>query len=325
MVNIVKENPSPQIKQLPEWFKQDVPDMKKIRQMKDLFRSSGLHTVCESARCPNIGKCWGEGVATFMILGEVCTRACRFCAVQAGVPMKVDPNEPKNVAEAVKSLNLRYVVVTSVARDDLEDEGAEHFAQTINQIRKVTPQTKIEVLIPDFSNKIESLKTLVEAKPEVVSHNIETVRRLSPKIRPQAEYDRSLSVLKNFRKLDSNIFLKSSFMVGLGETKSEIIEVMNDLLFTGCDILTIGQYLSPSTMKRHVKEERFYTPEEFESLKQIGLSLGFKYVMSGPLVRSSFIAEEGYRECFRQIKQSMSPENRIQDTKSVSCYLFSVL
>jgi len=285
------------VNRLPPWFRQRLPDMVKIRQMKEMFRSSGLHTVCESAHCPNIGKCWQEGVATFMILGEICTRACRFCAVKAGIATAVDPLEPRNVALAVKELNLRYVVITSVARDDLDDEGAEHFAKTIKEIRHEMSNTKIEVLIPDFSNKEDSLKTLVAAKPEVVSHNIETVKRLSDDIRPQAGYERSLDVLKNFKRLDKSIITKSSFMVGLGEREDEIIEVMSDLIDCDCDILTIGQYLAPSQLKRHVRVERFYTPCEFENFKTIGMKMGFKHVMSGPLVRSSFIAEEGYKEC----------------------------
>jgi lipoic acid synthetase len=265
--------------------------------MKSMFRDSGLFTVCESARCPNIGTCWGRGVATFMILGETCTRACRFCAVAAGHPSAVDAQEPNNVALAVAQLKLRYVVITSVARDDLADEGAQHFCETIRRIRSLMPQTKIEVLIPDFSNKEESIKKLVAAKPEVVSHNIETVERLSEKIRPQAGYERSLRVLENFKKFDNACITKSSLMVGLGETRAEITRCLKDLLDAGCDIATIGQYLRPTQLKRHLPVERFYTPEEFEELRQEGLSLGFKHVMSGPLVRSSFIAEEGYKEC----------------------------
>lgn len=296
MIQIAQER----IPVLPSWFKQELPDMNKIRDMKRRFRTSGLHTVCESARCPNMGKCWGEGVATFMILGEMCTRACRFCAVKAGRPSCVDSNEPYEVAEAVKELNLRYVVITSVARDDLEDGGAQQFARTVYAVRKVNPKTKVEVLIPDFSNKPESLKELVSAKPEVVSHNIETVRRLSADIRPQADYDRSLKVLKNFKQLDPLVFTKSGFMVGLGETYEEIVEVMTDLVKTGCDILTIGQYLAPTRLKRHVQVRRFVPPGEFEFYKRKSLSLGFKYVMSAPLVRSSFIAEQGYRECLQK-------------------------
>ncbi len=300
MVQIVDEK-LPENQPLPKWFRQELPDMDRIREMKKMFRSSGLHTVCESARCPNIGKCWGEGVATFMILGEICTRACRFCAVKAGRPMDVDPDEPRNVAQAVKDLNLRYVVITSVARDDIPDEGAEHFYQTIRQIRSLSPQTKIEVLIPDFSNKQPSIERLIEAHPEVVSHNIESVRRVSSRIRPQAQYDRSLDVLRNFKKFGPDIFTKSSFMLGLGETHDEIEEVMRDLLNADVDILTIGQYLQPTQLKRHIPVEHFYTPQEFDFYKQLGLKMGFKHVMSGPLVRSSFIAEEGYKECFGKV------------------------
>lgn len=285
------------VRRLPEWFRQELPDMDKIQEMKGLFRSSRLHTVCESAHCPNMGKCWGQGVATFMILGDICTRACRFCAVKAGKPLAVDNEEPVHVAAAVQELNLRYVVITAVARDDIQDEGAEQFAQTIREIRKLMPQTKIEILIPDFSNKMESIKMVVAEKPEVISHNIETVKRLSSHVRPQAQYDRSLSVLANMKKLDPVIFTKSSIMLGLGETREEIIDVMSDLIAVKCDILTIGQYLSPSQLKRHLPVERFVSPEEFEEYKRIGKGMGFKHVMSGPLVRSSFIAEEGYKEC----------------------------
>jgi len=291
------EQSIPQISRLPAWFKQEIPDIEKIKEMKTMFRGSRLHTVCESAHCPNLGKCWGQGVATFMILGGTCTRACRFCAVPAGRPESINQHEPDQVALAVQELKLRYVVITSVARDDLPDEGANHFAQTIAAIRELNPQIKIEVLIPDFSVKIENLRAVVQAGPEVVSHNIETVARLSPKVRPQADYARSLNVLKMFKQLNPVIFTKSSLMVGLGETQPEIMEVMKDLKANDCDILTIGQYLAPSHSKRHLPVERFYTPEEFEYLKRIGKDLGFKHVISGPLVRSSYIAEEGYKEC----------------------------
>lgn len=274
--------------------------MVKIREMKQRFRASGLHTVCESALCPNMGKCWGEGVATFMILGDICTRACRFCAIKAGRPGDIDPNEPYEVARSVEALRLKYVVITSVARDDLEDQGAGHFAETIRAVRDINPRTKIEVLIPDFSNDIDCIKKLTEAQPEVVSHNIETVRRLSADIRPQANYDRSLDVLRNFKRSDAAIFTKSSFMVGLGETDEEILELMRDLADTGCDILTIGQYLAPTKMKRHVRVSRYVTPEMFELYRQKGLSFGFKHIMSAPLVRSSYIAERGFRECLQK-------------------------
>ncbi|MBZ0167613.1 MAG: lipoyl synthase, partial [Candidatus Omnitrophica bacterium] len=287
MTNTARPN-SLQSPTLPSWFRQPLPDMERIRTMKKDFRAAGLHTVCESAHCPNIGKCWGEGVATFMILGEICTRACRFCAVRAGRPMAVDQDEPRNIALAVRELNLRYVVITSVARDDLADEGAEHFYQTIQNIREFSPQTKIEVLIPDFSNKITSIQRLIEARPEVVSHNIESVRRVSRQIRPQAQYERSLAVLKNFKDLDASIFTKSSFMLGFGESPDEIEEVMRDVLAAGVDILTIGQYLQPTQLRRHLPVDKFYTPQEFDFYKQLGLQMGFKHVMSGPLVRSSY-------------------------------------
>jgi lipoyl synthase len=286
---------------LPSWFRQEIPDMKKIQDMKNMFRGSRLHTVCESAHCPNMGKCWGAGVATFMILGEVCTRACRFCAVKAGLPQTVDPDEPRSIALAVQELKLRYVVITSVARDDLKDEGASHFVDTIAEIRKLTPQVKIEVLIPDFSAKYDSLKALTTASPEVVSHNIETVRRLSPAIRPQAQHERSLKVLRMMGELNKDIFVKSSFMVGVGETDEEITELMKELVGAGCQILTIGQYLAPTQLKRHVRVQRFVTPEQFEQYRETGLKLGFKYVMSGPLVRSSYIAEEGYKGCMEAL------------------------
>jgi lipoic acid synthetase len=255
--------------------------------MKELFRGGRLHTVCESADCPNMGACWKEGVATFMILGGTCTRACRFCAVAAGRPDLLDLEEPENVALAVKQLGLRYVVVTSVARDDIEDEGALQFAKTIGAIRRLTPEVKIEVLIPDFSAKERSLKILSDAAPEVIGHNIETVRRLAPLLRSQALHDR--------RGLNAQAFVKSSLMVGLGETDEEIIEVMGELRETGCQILTIGQYLAPTRTKRHLPIERFLGPEEFEDYRQKGLEMGFVHVESGPLVRSSYIAQQGYQ------------------------------
>jgi lipoic acid synthetase len=280
---------------LPSWFRQEIPDMGKIRSMKELFRGGRLHTVCESANCPNMGTCWKEGVATFMILGGTCTRACRFCAVPAGRPDLVDEEQPQNVALAVKQLGLRYVVITSVARDDIEDEGALQFAKTIAAIRQLSPEVKIEALIPDFSAQDGSLRILSAAAPEVISHNIETVRRLSPYVRPQALYDRSLKVLSALRGLNPEAFVKSSLMVGLGETDKEIMEVMQELLESGCQILTIGQYLAPTRSKRHLPVARFLAPEEFEHYRRKGMDMGFKYVESGPLVRSSYIAEKGYQ------------------------------
>ena len=292
---ITEKEFDPGLVKLPMWFKQEVPDMDKVRTMKELFREGRLHTVCESANCPNMGACWKEGVATFMILGGTCTRACRFCSVPAGRPDSLDIEEPHQVALAVKQLGLRYVVVTSVARDDIEDEGALAFAETIRAIRRLTPEVKIEVLVPDFSAKEGSLRILSDTAPEVIGHNIETVRRLAPYIRPQASHDRSLGVLRRFRQLNAGVFIKSSLMVGIGETDEDLIEVMGELRETGCQILTIGQYLAPTRAKRHLPVERFLTPEEFEAYRQKGLAMGFVYVQSGPLVRSSYIAQQGYR------------------------------
>jgi len=301
MPSTLQDPSAVKINHLHEWFQQELPERVKINYMKVLLRGSSLHTVCESAHCPNMGKCWREKVASFMILGDICTRACRFCAVKAGHPEPVDKNEPKKIADAVKCLNLRYVVITSVARDDLLDGGAGHFRNTIEAIREVNPETAIEVLVPDFSNKVTDLDIVVRAKPQVVSHNIETVRRLSRDIRPQADYSRSLDVLRNFKRLDPSIITKSGFMVGLGEAKEEIEETMKDLKETGCEILTIGQYLAPTTLKRHVRVQRFFAPKEFQGFKELGLSLGFKHVESAPLVRSSFIAEEGYTACMLEL------------------------
>lgn len=301
MACLLQDNTGTAIAPLPSWFKQNIPDMTKIRAMKDSFRQAGLHTVCESALCPNLGKCWGQGVATFMILGGICTRACRFCNVTTGRPAVVEEREPEQVALAVEQLKLRYVVITSVTRDDLPDEGVDQFVRTMEAIRSLRPRTKIEVLVPDFSNKLERLVLVAAAAPEVIGHNMETVRRLSSDVRPQADYDRSLAVLGNFRKLAPEAFIKSGFMVGLGETQEEIVDLMKDLVAVGCDMLTIGQYLAPGRRKRYLRVQRFVSPQEFENYKRIGLDLGFKHVMSGPLVRSSYIAEEGYRECFAKV------------------------
>lgn len=283
------------LERLPAWFKQEIPDMNKVLSMKELFRAGRLHTVCESANCPNMGTCWKEGVATFMILGGRCTRACRFCSVPAGRPDPVDIQEPRKVALAVKQLALSYVVVTSVARDDLEDQGALQFAETVRAIRRLTPEVKIEVLVPDFSAEEGSLKTLSDAAPDVIGHNIETVRRLAPYVRPQALHDRSLGVLRMFSGLNGHAFIKSSLMVGIGETDEEIIEVMDELRRAGCQVLTIGQYLAPSRGRRHLPVARFLKPEEFEVYRQKGLDRGFVHVQSGPLVRSSYMAAESYR------------------------------
>ncbi|MBF0510978.1 MAG: lipoyl synthase [Candidatus Omnitrophica bacterium] len=280
---------------LPAWLRQEVPDMRQVGAMKELLRGCSLNTVCEQARCPNMGTCFKSGVATFMILGSTCTRACRFCAVLTGPGEKVDANEPEHVALAVRQLGLRYVVVTSVTRDDLEDQGAGQFALTIKAIRNLNPSIKIEVLTPDFSAKEELLKIVSDAKPEVFGHNIETVRRTSVGVRPQASYERSVKVLRCFRSLNRDVFIKSSLMVGLGERDEEVLEAMEELVHAGCQILTIGQYLAPSQNTRHWPVERYVSPETFEMFRQRGLEMGFKYVESAPLVRSSYIAEKGYQ------------------------------
>ena len=292
---IIKEKFDSPSARLPSWFKQEIPDLHKIRPMKEFFREGRLHTVCESAHCPNMGSCWKEGVATFMILGGRCTRACRFCAIPSGRPDSLDLEEPQNVALAVQQLGLRYVVITSVARDDIEDEGALAFVKTIEAIRRLAPAVKIEVLIPDFSAKEESLKLLSEAHPEVIAHNIECVRRLSPYVRPQARHDRSLQVLRRLSELNPYAFIKSSLMVGLGETDEEISQVMAELRGAGCQILTIGQYLAPTKLKRHWPVERFVLPQDFERYRSLGMDMGFVHVESSPLVRSSYIAERGYQ------------------------------
>jgi lipoic acid synthetase len=248
-----------------------------------------------------MGTCWKEGVATFMILGGTCTRACRFCAVPAGRGDIIDEEEPQHVAMAVKQLGLSYVVVTSVARDDMEDQGAAQFAKTISAIRHLTPEVKVEVLVPDFCGQEASLQALSAACPDVISHNIETVRRLSPVVRPQALHDRSLHVLRQFHELNPHSFVKSSLMVGIGEREAEIIQVMQELLKAGCQILTIGQYLAPSQAKRHLPVVRFVSPDEFEYWRRTGLEMGFRYVESGPLVRSSYIAERGYKAALNNL------------------------
>lgn len=252
-----------------------------------------LHTVCQSAHCPNIGECWHNKTATFMILGNTCTRNCRFCAVQTGKPDPIDPDEPERVANAVKTLGLRHAVITSVTRDDVEDGGASIFAETIIAIHRELPECSVEVLIPDLGGCEESLKKIVLAHPEILNHNIETVPHMYPKIRPQAIYERSLELLKHSKAIEPTVFTKTGLMVGVGETMEEVVEVMKDLRAVDCDILTIGQYLRPSM--DHHPIDRYYTPEEFEELKETGLKLGFKHVESAPLVRSSYHAAEQAR------------------------------
>jgi lipoic acid synthetase len=261
------------------------------------MRSKRLHTVCEEARCPNIGECWGHGTATFMILGDVCTRSCRFCAVRTGRPLSIDWDEPNRVAEAVRAMGLSHVVITSVNRDELPDGGATLFAMTIRRIRERVPGCTVEVLTPDFKGSIEALRIVIEARPDIFNHNVETVPRLFKKVQPQDRYEWAMATLSNAKKLWPECVTKSGIMVGLGETWEEIIDVMKDLRAVGVDILTIGQYLQPS--RNHLPVERFYRPEEFEALKRIGYELGFRWVESGPLVRSSYRAEAQARALSR--------------------------
>ena len=273
----------------PEWLKVRLPGSESYFRLKKLVQEQRLNTVCEDARCPNIGECWGSGTATFMILGEVCTRACKFCAVKTGLPPECDLDEPRRVAAAIQSMNLRYAVITSVDRDDLEDGGAHIFAQTIRLTRDACPGIRIEVLIPDFRGSISALRTVAEARPDVLAHNLETVQRLYPLARAGSRYPRSLDHLRNAKSFGFPVTTKSSLMLGLGEERNEILKALNDLREADVDIVTLGQYLQPT--RDHLPVERFYTPQEFVEYRDYALSLGFRHVASGPLVRSSYRAE----------------------------------
>ena len=274
----------------PEWLKARAPVGENFHQLKKLARGLGLHTVCESAQCPNIGECWNHGTATFMLLGEICTRRCGFCAVPKGKPQAIDYEEPARVAEAVATLGIKHAVVTSVNRDDDNVGGAKIFAETIRQIRLLAPGCRVEVLIPDFQGLEEPLRIVLDAKPDVLNHNTETVPRLYRAVRSGARYQRTLDLLENAKKLSPGMVTKSGVMVGLGESAEELIDVFADLAARGVDILTVGQYLRPS--RDHLPIARFYTPDEFGMLKDEALALGFRHVESGPLVRSSYHAHE---------------------------------
>lgn len=274
----------------PEWLKVKLQTNDNFHELKKMMRSKTLHTVCEEARCPNIFECWANRTATFMILGDICTRACRFCAVKTGLPTELDLQEPERVAEAVSQMGVKHAVVTSVARDDLSDGGASIFAETIRAIRKRNPLTSVEVLIPDFLGNWDALKVVMDAKPDILNHNIETVRRLSDRVRSKAKYPRSLELLQRAKNMQPHIPTKSSIMVGVGETFDEVLEAMQDLREHDVDIVTIGQYLQPT--KKHLKIVRYCTPEEFAAWKEKGLAMGFSHVESGPLVRSSYHAHE---------------------------------
>jgi lipoic acid synthetase len=283
---------------LPDWFKQEIPSKESLDNSRRLGRA-GINTVCVEAKCPNLPLCFKQRKLTFMILGSVCTRSCRFCAVKKskGRLPEPDKSEPRKIADAVKDLNITYAVITSVSRDDLEDCGAGQFLNTVNAIRKISPSVLAEVLIPDFQGKTGSLETILEAEPVVIGHNIETVNRLYPILRPEADYRRSLKVLRSLKQLNSSIVTKSSLMLGLSETEDEVISTLSDLMANGCDILTLGQYLAPSTNHEPINE--FISPEKFRAYRETALAMGFKSVLSGPLVRSSFEAERTYRQsCF---------------------------
>ncbi len=266
------------------------PLTQEVLKVKKLLRSLNLNTVCEEANCPNIGDCFSRKTATFMIMGDVCTRNCPYCNVNHGKPLPLDPYEPDNVAVAVNRLGLKHVVITSVDRDDLPDGGASHYAKVIQKVKQLNPHTTVEVLIPDFKGSLEALKTVVDASPDVINHNIETVKELYKKVRPQGSYEKSLKIIKWVKEIDDRITTKSGFMVGLGETKDQIIQLLRDLKNNGCEIITVGQYLQPS--KNHLPVEKYYTEEEFKEFEKIGYEIGFKEVFSGVLVRSSFHAGE---------------------------------
>jgi len=274
----------------PDWLKVKIGSGGNYVKMKSLLRNAKLHTICEEAKCPNMAECFGNGTAVFLIMGDTCSRNCRYCNVKHGKPLPINTNEPKDVAESVKELELSYAVVTSVTRDDLEDGGASIFSEVINEIKHVTRSCKIEVLIPDFNGNKASLTKVIDAEPDVINHNIEVSEKLFPTIRPVGNYKTSLNVLKTIKKINRKMKTKSGFMEGLGEEKEQIIKTMQDLREADVDFLTIGQYLQPT--RWHVEIKKYYTPEEFNEFKEIAMNLGFKHVESGPLVRSSYHAEK---------------------------------
>ncbi|MEK7398260.1 MAG: lipoyl synthase [Candidatus Poribacteria bacterium] len=278
------------LKTRPNWLKKRIKINDQQTRIHELLAGLHLNTVCQSAVCPNIAECFAKGTATFMILGNICTRNCRFCAIEGGKPLPVDEDEPKRLALAVKEMGLKHVVITSVTRDDLPDGGASHFARTIDELHNQLYCATIEVLTPDFKGDESALATVIKSKPDIFNHNVETAPRLYPEVRPMADYRRSLSVLEKAKKIDPQIYTKSGIMIGLSETRSEISEVLKDLISVGCDILTVGQYLSPS--KSHIEIHEYIHPEVFKDIEQEAKDLGFSYIASGPFVRSSFNAAE---------------------------------
>ncbi len=283
----------PRPQRRPEWIRVRAPGGETYEKLKDLMRSKTLHTVCEEAFCPNIGECWGHGTATFLMMGDVCTRSCGFCDIKHGRPAALDWAEPERVAQAVKAMNLRHAVITSVNRDERPDGGAPIFAMVIRRIRELQPGCSIEVLIPDFKGSREALKLVMDARPEILNHNVETVPRLFKKVQPQDNYAWTRATLSNAKDLDPDVLTKSGLMLGLGETMDEVLAVIADLRAWGVDILTVGQYLQPS--RKHLPIERYYTPDEFRAIKDYALGLGFKWAECGPLVRSSYHADEQVR------------------------------
>ena len=277
-----------ELKRKPHWLKIKLPLGANYRNVKQIVAEHGLHTICSSGQCPNMGECWGAGTATFMILGEICTRSCKFCATRTGKPLPLDPEEPFKLAESVKLMGLKHAVITSVDRDDLKDGGANHWALTIREVKKVNPGITIEVLIPDFDNRPELIELVANAKPEIISHNLETVERLTPLVRSRASYQASIDVIRKISA--SGSVSKSGIMLGLGETHDEILKTMDDLVEAGCEIFTMGQYLQPS--KAHLGVVEYIHPDEFALLKTEGLLRGFRIVESAPLVRSSYHAEK---------------------------------
>lgn len=291
-IKIDEYTPNPERR--PDWIRVRAPVGEKYEELKTLMRSKDLHTVCEEAMCPNIGECWGSGTATFLMLGDVCTRTCGFCDIKHGIPTTMDWTEPLRIAQAVKDMDLKHAVITSVNRDDRADGGAPIFAMVIKRIRRIHPGCSIEVLIPDFKGSLEALRIVMEARPEILNHNVETVPRLFKQVQPQDNYDWAAATLRNAKLLDPEVLTKSGIMLGLGEEMDEVKAVMRDQRDWGVDILTLGQYLQPS--KQHLPIARYYTPQEFEQLKEYGLGIGFQWVESGPLVRSSYHAADQVRQ-----------------------------
>ena len=297
------------IKKKPHWIRTKITDTQNYFKTKEIINKKKLHTVCQEASCPNISECWSKKHATFMIMGDICTRACSFCNVKTGKPNFLDPLEPQKIAEATKELNLKHVVITSVDRDDLVDGGANHFSKVIQETRKINENTTIEVLTPDFLRKGEAYKKVVNASPDVFNHNIETVPSLYRSVRPGSRYFASVNLLKSVKEINKTIFTKSGIMLGLGETKDEVLQVMDDLLFAGVDFLTIGQYLQPSV--KHYPLKRYVHPDEFQKLKELALSKGFLIVASSPLTRSSYHADENFYE-MKKLREKQSQCHPLQ-------------